>query len=114
MERSIDEMSEILRLAGEKTRLTILSYLKEREFCVCELVNLLGISQPAISQHLRKMWKAGIVTERRQGTWIYYRLNTDNYPYLMYILKFLPLYSSRFGQDSLIEASCKVVRKINK
>lgn len=78
MDTVIDDISEtasLLKLLGDKTRLTILSCLKERELCVCELVDLLKISQPAMSQHLKKLRLAGIIRERKQGTWVYYRLN---------------------------------------
>lgn len=71
----ISEMASLLKLLGDKTRLTILSCLKERELCVCELVDLLKISQPAMSQQLKKLRLAGIIRERRKGTWVYYRLS---------------------------------------
>ncbi|MGL4819898.1 MAG: ArsR/SmtB family transcription factor [Bacilli bacterium] len=70
-------MSEVLKALADPTRLTIIGHLKKGEMCVCDIVPLLNISQPAVSQHLRKLRKEGILLERRQGNWIYYRLNTQ-------------------------------------
>lgn len=86
----VSEISSLLKLLGDKTRLTILSYLKHQELCVCELVDLLNASQPAISQHLKKLRVAGIIRERRQGTWVYYRLNDQIPDYVSVIIDTLP------------------------
>ncbi|MDP2873379.1 MAG: metalloregulator ArsR/SmtB family transcription factor [Bacillota bacterium] len=55
------------------TRLKILKLVQAEELCVCELAALLGVSQPATSQHLAKLRQAGLVTERRAGTMALYR-----------------------------------------
>lgn len=49
--------------------------LKEDEVCVCELVEVLRLPQPKVSRHLGVLRDAGIVTVRRVGTWIFYRLS---------------------------------------
>jgi ArsR family transcriptional regulator len=74
----IERMSQVLKLLGDKTRLTIVTILKQRECCVCELVEVFDTSQPSISQHLRKLKDAGLVKEERRGQWIYYSLNTQS------------------------------------
>lgn len=86
----ISDLSSKLKLLGDRTRLTILSYLKVKELCVCELVDLLNASQPAISQHLKKLRVSGIIRERKQGTWVYYRLNEQLPGYLSPIIDSLP------------------------
>jgi ArsR family transcriptional regulator len=90
VERSLEEIIEVLKLAADKTRLTILLLLQEKELCVCDLVEMIGISQPGISQHLRKMKQAGLVQERRQGTWMYYRLDESAHPVIQAILQHAP------------------------
>jgi ArsR family transcriptional regulator len=63
---------------GDLTRLRILVLLSaERELCVCELTHALGEIQPKISRHLAQLRELGVVLDRRQGQWIYYRLNSD-------------------------------------
>jgi Predicted transcriptional regulators len=86
----VSGMSSLLKLLGDKTRLTILSFLKQRELCVCELVDLLKISQPAMSQHLKKLRLAGVIRERRQGTWVYYSLSEPLPDYVSVIINALP------------------------
>jgi ArsR family transcriptional regulator, arsenate/arsenite/antimonite-responsive transcriptional repressor len=75
--KSIDDLERaamILKLLGDKTRLTIIAILKQRECCVCEFLEVFDMSQPSISQHLRKLKDAGMVKEERRGQWIYYSL----------------------------------------
>lgn len=86
----ISSMASLLKLLGDKTRLTILSCLKQRELCVCELVDLLKISQPAMSQQLKKLRLAGVIRERKQGTWVYYRLGEQLPDYVSVIIDTLP------------------------
>jgi ArsR family transcriptional regulator len=66
-------------MLADKTRLTILTLLKEKELCVCDIVEALEISQPNASQHLRKLKSAGLVTETRKGQWVYYSLSVGIY-----------------------------------
>ncbi len=70
----IDQYAELMKLLGDKTRLTIFSLIKVRELCVCELTELVDVSQPAISQHLRKLKLFNLVKERKGGQWVYYSL----------------------------------------
>lgn len=74
----IDIYSQLLKILGDKTRLTIFSLLKLREMCVCELTEILDVSQPAISQHLRKLKLLNVVKERKSGQWVYYSLRKPN------------------------------------
>jgi ArsR family transcriptional regulator len=86
----MDKMVNLLKLVSDKTRLSILCYVRVQELCVCDLVELLQLSQPAISQHLKKLREAGLVQERREGTWMHYRLK-DNLPeYVQSILEHAP------------------------
>ena len=48
---------------------------QEGELCVCELTHALDVSQPMISRHLAQMRQIGLVSDRRQGLWVYYRLH---------------------------------------
>ncbi|MNC27302.1 HTH-type transcriptional repressor AseR [compost metagenome] len=90
----LNELAEDLKLLGDKTRLTILTLLKEREWCVCEFVDLFDISQPAVSQHLRKLKSSGLVKEQKKGQWVYYSLNIEDKPHVKAILNLTPDASS--------------------
>lgn len=88
----LERMASLLKVLGDPTRLTIFSLLKARELCVCELTDLLKISQPAISQQLRKLKLANLVKERRVGQWVYYSLRApkDGERLLTHIIDALP------------------------
>lgn len=83
-------ISEQLKLLGDKSRLTMLSLLRERDLCVCEIVDIMEMSQPSISQHLRKLKNAGMLRESRKGQWVYYSLHLHDKPYIQDILKHIP------------------------
>lgn len=59
-----------------RTRATLL-ITREGELCVCELVCALNDSQPKISRHLAQLRACGLLLDRRQGQWVYYRLNPE-------------------------------------
>jgi len=84
--------SQLLKLLGDQTRLTMMKLLKSHECCVCEFVEIFNMSQPAISQHLRKLRDIQLVKEERRGQWIFFSINTshEDYPFINSILEHLP------------------------
>ena len=85
-------MEMILKAMSDETRLKILSYLSKDTYCGCELVEFLQMSQPAVSQHLKRLREAGITQEEKKGRWVYYTLNKQHemYPFLMHLVSLLP------------------------
>ncbi|WP_425590061.1 ArsR/SmtB family transcription factor [Fictibacillus sp. S7] len=77
---------------GDKTRLTIVVILKHRDCCVCELNEVFDMSQPSISQHLRKLKDSGLIQEERRGRWVYYSLilQSEIYPLIDDLLAHVP------------------------
>lgn len=63
------------RALGDETRLRIIRRLAHGEQCVCDLTDALDVAQSRLSFHLRALREAGIVSDRREGRWVYYRLN---------------------------------------
>jgi ArsR family transcriptional regulator len=59
---------------GDNTRLRLLNLMGEQEICVCYFVEILDQPQPKISRHLAYLRNAGIVTTRREGKWMHYRI----------------------------------------
>src|ERR1051325_7848578 len=74
MSLSSEEVVEILRAAGEDTRLRILSLLSQEELAVMELCSILDQSQPRVSRHLKLLGEAGLVERFPDGAWVFYRL----------------------------------------
>ncbi len=62
---------------SDETRLEIVRLLSHGERCVCELQNALSAAQSRLSFHLRTLKDAGLVTDRRDGRWVYYALNRE-------------------------------------
>jgi ArsR family transcriptional regulator len=96
----VEQTADVLKLLGDKTRLTIVALIQHQECCVCELVELLNMSQPAISQHLRKLKDVGIVRERRKGQWVFYSLDETHvlFPMVQAIFDYVPDQSERLKQ----------------
>ena len=67
-------VAAVLKAAAEPSRLRILKALRDGELCACHLVELLGLAQPTVSRHLTVLRAAGLVRERKDGRWSYYRL----------------------------------------
>jgi len=85
-------LSRILHLMGSEARLKILLLLKiERELCPCDLSDILGMSVPAISQHLRKLKDADLIQNRKNGQTIYYALKAKHSLVIGTILAQLPI-----------------------
>ncbi|HEY0731487.1 MAG TPA: metalloregulator ArsR/SmtB family transcription factor [Chitinophagaceae bacterium] len=78
-QRSFSQLSNILALASNEVRLKIVYLLEEeKELCPCDLADILGMSIPAVSQHLRKLKDGNIVETRKEGQTIYYSLIEEN------------------------------------
>lgn len=71
--RSFDK-ELFFRALADQTRLRLLNLMGDDEVCVCFFVEILRSNQPKISRHLAYLRKAGIVSARRQGTWMHYRI----------------------------------------
>ncbi len=70
--------SELFSALAHDTRLRCVLLLSAfEELCVCELVHAIGAAQPHVSRHLAHLREAGLVSDRREGLWIHYRINPD-------------------------------------
>jgi len=67
-------MAQFFQALGDRTRLRLLNLMAEQEVCVCYFVEILDAPQPKISRHLAYLRKAGIVSARREGKWMHYRI----------------------------------------
>jgi ArsR family transcriptional regulator len=90
--KSIELLSKQFKVLSDETRLRILALLRERSFCVQELVQMLNESQPSISQHLKKLKEVNFVTVQRDKQMMHYALNSKEYPELkMYLVEIATL-----------------------
>jgi ubiquinone/menaquinone biosynthesis C-methylase UbiE/DNA-binding transcriptional ArsR family regulator len=77
MELTAHQAVDVLRAAGEPTRLRILALLVREELAVLELCRVLGQSQPRVSRHLKLLAEAGLVERFPDGAWVFYRLTSS-------------------------------------
>lgn len=70
-----EDLATVLRALADPTRVRLLQYLAESESgtaCACHLPDALGITQPTLSHHMRKLHDAGLVERERRGRWVHY------------------------------------------
>ena len=69
------QMAALLKACADQTRLRLLHLMaREGEVCVCHLVDVLGTNQPKVSRHLAYLKRAGLISDRKDGLWVHYRL----------------------------------------
>ncbi|MBW4622367.1 MAG: metalloregulator ArsR/SmtB family transcription factor [Cyanosarcina radialis HA8281-LM2] len=88
---------------SEPLRIQVLDLLRDRELCVCDLCETLGVSQSKLSFHLKALKEAQLVQSRQEGRWIYYRLNLPQLvvleQYLAEFRRFSPILPARPCRD---------------
>jgi len=75
MTKKTYDLEFLFKALADHTRLRLISLIGDSEVCVCFLVAILKSSQPKISRHLAYLRRAGLVTARREGKWMHYRLS---------------------------------------
>ena len=73
----VETTLRLFRALGDETRLRLLAQLHAGEQCVCDLTDELEASQSRLSFHLKILKDAGLVTDRRDGRWVYYAINAS-------------------------------------
>jgi len=87
MEVYMRELTKLLKVLSDESRLRVLNLLQEREACVCEVMQVMGISQSKASRILSTLYDAGLLKLRREGRWALYSIDTDPaYEYVKEIL----------------------------
>ncbi|HEY5380940.1 MAG TPA: metalloregulator ArsR/SmtB family transcription factor [Acidobacteriaceae bacterium] len=111
------DLVRLFAALADPTRLRLLNLMNGREVCVCYFVEVLKQSQPKISRHLAYLRKAGIVSARREGKWMHYRIERPGDARAAAILNaaLQSLTSDRVMQDDLLrlgKACCEPQRFI--
>ncbi|UTW06066.1 metalloregulator ArsR/SmtB family transcription factor [Pseudomonas benzenivorans] len=78
----------VFKSLADDTRVRLMLLIaREQELCVCELTCALDESQPKISRHLAQLRTGGLLADRRQGQWVYYRLHPDLPDWVLTVLR---------------------------
>ena len=75
----LEDQARIFKAIGNPARLEILSAIANHnnDVCACDFEELVDLSQPTVSHHIKILMKAGLVEKRKDGTWNYYRVRPD-------------------------------------
>ena len=85
--KNLADMERLFAALADRTRLRLLNLMAEREVCVCYFVELLDAPQPTISRHLAYLRRSGLVSARREGKWMHYRITVPANPLACQVLK---------------------------
>ena len=109
----LETFETIAKAIADSNRVRILKLLENGELCVCQITTVLDMATSTISKHLTELKKCGLVQQRRDGKWVYYRLETRQMnPYAPALLALLhPLLNDdpTIAEDGRILAQVKAV-----
>lgn len=74
----LNTAQNLFKIFSDKNRLRIFKLLERNKMCVCELAHVIGVTQPSISRHLKKMKDAGLIDSEQDGFWTNYYLRKGN------------------------------------
>jgi ArsR family transcriptional regulator len=74
----MNPLIEFLKLFGDETRLRILHLLNQQDLCVCEMQEILDLSQPKISKHIAKLRQNNVVKADKNEQYVYYSLSKEH------------------------------------
>lgn len=83
---TIDRLEDTFKALADRTRLRILALLGNNEVCVCHIHDSLRMPQPTVSRHLAYLRRAGLVSVRRDGVWMHYRVSPSLTPEIRQVL----------------------------
>ena len=75
--KKVGELSSLLKIVSDNSRLQILCILQTGEHCVCELIKETKLSQSLISHHLKDLKDFGLVSDKKVGKWVHYSLTDE-------------------------------------
>ena len=90
LDSNFKKASSVIGLIGNEVRLKLVWLIAYEKFCVCDLADILQMSVPAVSQHLRKLKDVGIVLYKREKHTLFYSLSPKNKDNVLHILKLVP------------------------
>ena len=93
---------------ADPSRVRILMALGGRELCVCELCDALAVTQSTLSTHLQVIRKAGLVSARRQGKWMYYAIAPEA---RRLVREYLSFFSDALEADATLRRDAKKLKK---
>lgn len=86
MRDNYEEYSKVLKAIADSNRLKILDILSCGERCACDIQQYFNFTQPTLSHHMKILMESGLVIGRKEGTWMWYRLDLERTNQMMYFI----------------------------
>ena len=90
----------IMESLSDPIRINILELMMNGEICVCDIVKVTGLSQSKISYHIKILKDSGLISDRQEGTWVYYKLDLE-------VLSDIQIWMGNLIQSSKYKRNCK-------
>jgi len=87
MQEKYNDFVQMFKGLADETRLKIIDMLSSGELCACKILEEFDITQPTLSYHMKILTDCGLVNARREGAWMKYTINNENFKKLKEILK---------------------------
>ncbi|CUW39308.1 putative Transcriptional regulator [Magnetospirillum sp. XM-1] len=107
----IETFETVAKAVADPSRIRILKLLEEGELCVCQVTTILGLATATISKHLAALKVAGLLQQRRDGKWVYYRLAGRGLN--PYAPAFLDMIRSSLAEDPTIAEDRRLLAMVN-
>ena len=107
--------AQVFKALSDETRLRIMGLLiAGEELCVCDIIAALDLPQSTVSRHLAYLRNSGLLEDRRQGVWMYYRISQDNKNFIPYLLNILSVLFNDLDQTAHDRRSLNDFLKVKK
>jgi len=106
----MDKLLNFFKLLSDKNRFRIVALLSKKKLCVCELACVLGVSQPSVSRHIKKIKETGLIHEEQDGFWTNYFLKCSD----VKIQQLLKYFQEYIDKDKIILDDFKKLKKIDR
>ncbi len=102
----------IFKALGDPNRIRIMKMMLERELCLCEVREVLDLSNSTVSKHLTILRDAGLLLDSKEGKWVNFRINDESADPL--ISSAIRLVRDSFADDDSVREDLKKVRKVDR
>ncbi len=108
----MDKLVKIFKALGDWNRLRIVKMLQSRSLCVCEITAVLELAPSTVSKHLSILKEAEIISDKKDGKWVDYYLDTN--PKNMFVTAFLPLITYWLADDEQVKADLQKLKSTDR
>lgn len=106
------QLVKVFKALGDPNRIRIMKMLETRELCVCEVREIVGLSNSTVSKHLSILYDAGLITQSKDGKWVNYALNSSSENHLVQVV--LSLLKTSLADDESVLKDIESVGKVDR